>query len=128
MQSSSRRKGSLAEAKAEEYFKKLGYKILEKNYRAPQGEIDLIVCKGPLLIFVEVKSAFSETPFSPEEKVDFLKQKKIQRVAENYLLKNSEKLSKIKNIRFDVVVINFGKDEVRHYEGAFYSETFAPKD
>lgn len=33
-----------------------GYRILERNWRCPQGEIDLLVRKGPVLAAVEVKS------------------------------------------------------------------------
>ncbi|MFN4132667.1 MAG: YraN family protein, partial [Caldimicrobium sp.] len=107
---------------AEEYLKKLGFEILEKNFRTPMGEIDLIAKKGDLLSFIEVKSESKEKGYLPEEKVNLQKQEKIQRAAEIYLLKNFKNLSKIKNIRFDVVVINMERDEVRYYESAFFRE------
>lgn len=122
MKKSTRTKGSLAELKAEEYLKKLGFEILEKNFRTPMGEIDLIAKKGDLLSFIEVKSESKEKGYLPEEKVNLQKQEKIQRAAEIYLLKNFKNLSKIKNIRFDVVVINMERDEVRYYESAFFRE------
>ncbi|MFN3921759.1 MAG: YraN family protein [Caldimicrobium sp.] len=122
MKKSTRIKGSLAELKAEEYLKKLGFEILEKNFRTPMGEIDLIAKKGDLLSFIEVKSESKEKGYLPEEKVNLQKQEKIQRAAEIYLLKNFKNLSKIKNIRFDVVVINMERNEVRYYESAFFRE------
>lgn len=124
MKKSTREKGNLAETKAEEYLKKLGFEILEKNFRTALGEIDIIAKKGHLLSFIEVKSISKEKGYLPEEKVDLQKQEKIQRVAEIYLLKNFKNLSKIKDIRFDVVVINLEKDEVRYYESAFFREDF----
>ena len=48
--------GNIGEAKAEAYLKECGYKILERNYRAKFGEIDLIAEKDKVITFVEVKS------------------------------------------------------------------------
>ncbi|MFN3568073.1 MAG: YraN family protein [Caldimicrobium sp.] len=122
MKLSFRKKGNLAEERAIKFLEKKGFEILEKNFRTPWGEIDLIVKKGKLLSFVEVKSISSEDALFPEEKVNFTKQNKILKVAEFYLLKNSKILSKIKEIRFDVIIINWVKDEVKYYESAFYNE------
>ncbi|MFN3406643.1 MAG: YraN family protein [Caldimicrobium sp.] len=122
MKLTSRKKGNLAEERAIKFLEKKGFEILEKNFRTPWGEIDLIVKKGTLLSFVEVKSISSEDALFPEEKVNFTKQNKILKVAEFYLLKNSKILSKIKEIRFDVIIINWVKDEVKYYESAFYNE------
>ncbi|MFN3505047.1 MAG: YraN family protein [Caldimicrobium sp.] len=122
MKLSTRKKGNLAEEKALDFLKKRGFEILEKNFRTPWGEIDLIAKKGKILCFIEVKSASSDPGIVPEEKVNFTKQNKISKVAEFYILKNSKNLSKIKEIRFDVIVINWAKDEVKHYESAFYTE------
>ncbi len=106
----------------EDYFRKRGYEILARNFRANTGEIDLIVKKGETLVFVEIKSEYSSRGFFPEEKVDFRKQAKIERTAQIFLLKNFQKLSKIKEIRFDVVAVSLEKGEIRHYEGAFFAE------
>jgi len=81
--------GNLGEKIAERYLKKKGYQILEKNYinkfvSGPQkGEIDIIVKKNDTIIFVEVKSLIIKNEggrasgIFPEERVDFLKQRKI---------------------------------------------------
>jgi putative endonuclease len=120
---SRKEKGKQAEEIAEKYLISKGYKVLAKNYRTRFGEIDLIVQKGNTLVFVEVKSNFSgKDDFLPEEKVDLLKREKILRTAELYLLKNFKNLSKIKEMRLDVVVVRMPGAEVRHYEGAFYKE------
>lgn len=114
--------GKEAETLVENYFRKENFEILARNYRAKTGEIDLIVKKGETLVFVEIKSELSSKSFFPEEKVDVRKQEKIKRTAEIFLLKNFQKLSKIKEIRFDVVVVSLEKGEIRHYEGAFFAE------
>ena len=50
-----RRTGSEYEARAAEYLTANGYRILERNFRCRQGEIDLIAQDGSYLVFVEVK-------------------------------------------------------------------------
>ena len=44
----------LGEDKACEYLKKLGFKILERNYRKTYGEIDIIALDKDVLAFIEV--------------------------------------------------------------------------
>ena len=59
--SKSQKTGELGESLAEKYLKKKGYRIIERNYTIPQGEIDIIAKEGNDLIFVEVK-AISVSP------------------------------------------------------------------
>ena len=54
--SKSQKTGELGENLAETYLKKKGYRIIERNYTIPQGEIDIIAKEGNDLIFIEVKS------------------------------------------------------------------------
>ncbi|WP_038041149.1 YraN family protein [Thermodesulfobacterium hveragerdense] len=117
---SSKEKGNLAESLAEKYLKSKGFKIIGKNFRTKQGEIDLIAVKKDLLVFVEVKTDFQDLGLIAEDKVDLRKRKKILAVAEEFWVKNSQSLSKIKNIRFDVLVIK--GSEVLHYEDAFQQD------
>ncbi len=119
---STREKGKQAEDIAESFLLSKGYSILCRNFRCKLGEIDIIARKGKTLIFVEVKSNFSREDFVPEEKVDKKKKEKIFKTAEVYLLKNSKILSKIKEIRMDVIVVKVPEVEVKHYEGAFFRE------
>lgn len=47
--------GYEAENVAAQYLKKLGYKIIERNWQTPRCEIDIIVSKHSTVYFVEVK-------------------------------------------------------------------------
>ncbi|NPA40319.1 MAG: YraN family protein [Thermodesulfobacteria bacterium] len=114
-------KGNYGEKLAESYLRKKGFEIIERNYRLKFGEVDLIAKKKKLLVFVEVKSDFSNKEFGAEEKVDFKKQQKILRVARYYILKNPNLMKKIEEIRFDVIVVK-NDEEVVHYESAFFEE------
>ena len=108
---------------AEEFLKKKGYKILERNYLfwpcsgPKRGEIDLICKSKDTIVFVEVKSVKEKNPFfHPELKVNRFKIKKIIKSAENWLLKNNFSLSS--KWQIDIVVIeNFEKNpQISHFE------------
>ncbi len=109
-----RQTGSEYEALAEKWMEEHGYRILEKNYRCRQGEIDLIAEKDGYLIFTEVKYRRSGQAGDPAEAVDYRKQKKISRVAEYYCW---EKRKVDTPCRFDVICV-LGQ-AIRHIEHAF---------
>jgi len=84
------------------YLEKHGYKVLEKNFRCPWGEIDIIARDHDELVFIEVKTRKSNEMGYPEEAVDAKKQRKISQVAAHYLM---QKNIIHESIRFDVVAI-----------------------
>lgn len=94
--------GKRGEMLAAAYLLDQNYKILEKNYRCPIGELDLVTELHGKLRFVEVKTRSSAQFGLPEEAVDERKQHKIRQVALFYLKdKNKENIS----AAFDVVSI-----------------------
>ncbi|MGM0502544.1 MAG: YraN family protein [Bacillota bacterium] len=93
--------GAIGENLAENYLKKSGYQILERNFWCYCGEIDLIAKIRNYISFIEVK--FCRTPnfMLPQEKITKAKQKTIRKVAQYYLKLNNQQL----DFRFDVVLI-----------------------
>lgn len=79
--------GFLAENIAARYLEGQGYEVLERNYRQPWGEIDLITCKADTVVFVEVKANRQEFrgDFDPETRIDSRKLSKITKTAAFYL-------------------------------------------
>jgi putative endonuclease len=77
--------GSLGEEAAEAALRKERYRILERNYRTPVGEIDLVARQGRCLCFVEVKRRSSTSYGHPAEAVTDEKKRRIARAAEWYL-------------------------------------------
>lgn len=69
------------------YLKKLGYKILERNYRIRGGEIDIVAKDGDYLVFVEVKARYSHEYGLPSESITPWKIKHLLKTAQFYLLK-----------------------------------------
>ena len=55
----SRKKGDIAEKKACDYLRALGYEIVDQNVYSRFGEIDIVTCKNGVYHFIEVKSALS---------------------------------------------------------------------
>ncbi len=98
-------------------LKKDRYKILEKNYRCRQGEIDIIAedRKG-VLCFVEVKAKSSDSFGLPEEAVTSRKQRNLLAAAFKYI---ESKGIKSKDMRFDVVTVDLGSNKTRLIKNAF---------
>ncbi|MEW6515801.1 MAG: YraN family protein [candidate division FCPU426 bacterium] len=111
-----RSSGLAGEKAAAEYLLRHGYSILEKNYRTPWGEIDLIAKQEDCLCFIEVKNRRQGVYGHPLEAVSALKQKRITRAAQAYL---SEKfISQEPSCRFEVIGID-ENGEITHIKDAF---------
>lgn len=94
--------GTLGESLAEKYLLNHQYKILYKNYRTKNGEIDIIATEKEYLVFIEVKTRRNISYGYPREAVNHNKQIKIKEIALDYLRTN--RLCK-EHIRFDVVEV-----------------------
>lgn len=108
--------GNLGESMACEFLKNKGYDIICRNFLKPYGEIDIIAKDKNFLVFIEVKARKNSDFGYPREFVDNRKIKKIQEVAQMYMLENN-----ISNIafRFDVIEILFKTNSITHLENAF---------
>lgn len=94
--------GFRGEDLAAEYLKKNGYKIIERNFRAVGGELDIIAIDGDVLSFVEVKARSSSEFGTPLEAITRRKMNSIIKTAQFYKLKNP----KLPNaMRIDAVAI-----------------------
>ncbi|MCZ4245182.1 YraN family protein [Pedobacter punctiformis] len=113
--------GRQGESIAKHYFEANEYEILDENWTYGKAEIDLIVYKNGLMVFVEVKSRSSVAFGRPEEFVDRTKQKQMELASLAYI----EMMNHQNEIRFDVVAILFTKDHnytLKHIEDAFWPE------
>lgn len=111
--------GQKGEALAADLMISKGFEVLERNYRFRKAEIDLIVRKDTLLVFVEVKARSNLMYGMPEEFVSKHKIKLVTAAAEHYTYSNKWH----HNIRFDIIAIIFypnGTSDIMHFEDAFY--------
>ncbi|MGC4115412.1 MAG: YraN family protein [Myxococcales bacterium] len=116
--------GDEAEERAARYFEENGFEVLERKYKSKSklGEVDLIVAKGLLLAFVEVRYRKSLAFGRPEETIRTDKRRKVILAAYEWAAK--QKLLDKRFIRFDVVAV-MGRGEraqVVHLEDAFDAE------
>ena len=85
--------GAVGENVACIFLQRMGFKIIERNYRKPWGEIDIIAEKNNEVRFVEVKSFSGDfvklsresNGYRPEEQIHPAKLKKIVRTAQLYM-------------------------------------------
>lgn len=94
-------KGEQAEQLACSYLQQQGLRLLEKNYRCRQGEIDLVMQHNGNLIFVEVRQRSDERFGGALASVTTKKQEKLRLAALHYLQHKAPRA----NARFDVVAV-----------------------
>ena len=107
-------KGRSYEKLAALFFEQNGFEVLRRNWRAGRKEIDLIVQKENLLVFVEVKSSASKKYGHPSERVDERKKANLTEAARQFVI--AEDIKGV-DLRFDVVT--FVNGQLEHYPGAF---------
>lgn len=110
--------GKRGEELAERFLQNKGYKIVERNYRCHNGEVDLIALDRKVIVFVEVKTRSAHGYGSPLEAVAFYKQRKMIQAAQYFL---HEKKLHQRDARFDVVGISWAgaEPQVEHIQNAF---------
>lgn len=111
--------GERGERVAEEFLRKLGCKILRRNWHCRVGEIDLIARDGDEVVFVEVKLRSSGDWGDPQEAVRSGKRRSICLAASEFADRNRLHGH---TLRFDVVAVilpDGGAPEIRHYKDAF---------
>ena len=120
-----RLRGDIGEDAAAEFLSRHDAKILCRNYKARNGEIDIIAESAHYLLFVEVKSRRVNPAFAmrPAAAVTLVKQRHILSAAEQWLARSPEIPDK--PIRFDVVEVFLSQHEpvsvldIRYLPGAF---------
>ena len=95
------RHGHLAEALAAALLLAKGFKLLARRYRTPLGEIDLIVKRGRIIAFVEVKArAFERDAL---ESVGRAEERRMVDAADLWLAKHPDAAGL--DLRYDMVVV-----------------------
>lgn len=114
--------GKEGENIAENYLINNGYAIVDRNWRCPEGEIDLIVCKNRFVVFVEVKTRSSTYWGNPEEAISSHRIKRMVEAADYYIQDNNLDC----DIRFDIIaiILNENTTKVDHIADAFVAPLY----
>jgi len=110
--------GKAGEEMAAQFLASKGYKILERNWRTGQYEIDIIAQTGETIVIVEVKTLKSKTLKEPETSVGKQKQRTLVQAANAYM--NFKKINM--EARFDIVsiLVTTSQPLINHIPDAFY--------
>ena len=122
MTEKSQRLGERGEDAAAAYLERAGVTVVARNWRCPQGEIDIVGLDGETVVLCEVKTRRTPAKGSPEESITAAKRRRYSRLAEAYLQEAG--LTDV-SVRFDVIgLLVIGEDRalLRHHRGAFVSE------
>jgi putative endonuclease len=111
--------GSHGERIAAAYLTGSGLRVLDRNWRCREGELDIVAREGDALVFCEVKTRRGVGYGLPVEAVTFAKQRKLRVLAQRWLAAHDEHAP---DLRFDVVgvlVRTSGPAVVTHLRAAF---------
>ena len=118
--------GQTGEAEAVNHLKSKGYAIICQNYDLPMGEIDIVAKKRKRLYFVEVKTSLESRfdSFSPEQRVDTRKRRRLQGLAELYLIREGVSLDT--EWQIDVIAVTLDTEgklkHIEHIENAIWDQ------
>lgn len=111
--------GQQGEKVAADFLKKKGYKIVERNWRSRDGELDIICRKGRVIVFAEVKTRTPGPMNRPHYGMTAAKQRRLTRAAQQWLSAN-DKWSH--SCRFDLVAVELSdtsEPAIEHTQNAF---------
>ncbi|RBP67915.1 putative endonuclease [Brevibacterium sanguinis] len=88
--------GRLGEDLAVAYLEDRGMTIVERNFRCPRGELDIIARDGDTLVVVEVKTRRTLALGSPLEAITVAKLRRIRLLTALWLSRQSEFFSSVR--------------------------------
>jgi len=111
--------GEWGEEAARLFLEVCGYRCLDRRWRRPGGEIDLVVVQDSLLVFVEVKTRGPRCPVPAEAWVTSGQLARLRRMARLWIHEHPG--GSWRGFRFDVVAVDYGGpeggSEIRHLAG-----------
>lgn len=107
--------GARGEDMVAAWYEAAGYEVVARNWRCPTGELDLVLRRGPMYVFCEVKTRTSAAFGAPQEAVTRKKQLRLRSLAALWL--QAAAPARAADLRFDVASVV--GDEIEVIEGAF---------
>ncbi|QUQ71507.1 YraN family protein [Kutzneria sp. CA-103260] len=111
--------GRLGEELATLFLEEQGLVVLSRNWRCPEGELDIVATDGGRLVVCEVKTRSSTTYGKPAEAVDYEKATRIRRLTHRWRAAHNVAYC---DTRFDLISIlwpGHGPARLEHLRGAF---------
>lgn len=111
--------GTLGEQAACDALLAGGYRIVARNYRVRDGEIDIVCERDGVLAFCEVKTRTSALFGLPEEAVTAAKRRRLRRLAAEFLHRERQRARAVRFDVFSITVSDGQVTELRHIVNAF---------
>ena len=115
--------GERAEQEAARYLKKQGYTVLERNFRTPLGEIDLVAFKDGVVAFAEVRARTEPVGLDELSTVTSTKQRRLIRAGHQYVAQYALDKENVL-LRFDVLALRYAPGgellQLEHIVDAFH--------
>ena len=114
--------GNTGEQLAAEHLTRLGFQIIDRNYRTRWGELDIVACDRRRIVFCEVKCRIANRAGrDPLESVHERKRAQVRRMAGRWLVEREH--PRVTDLRFDVIGVTLAPDgrllRLDHLEAAF---------
>ena len=109
--------GRQGEQAAVEYLESAGYRILDRNWRCAEGELDIVAARCRSLVVCEVKTRSGNRYGSPLEAISRAKQRRLRRLAVSWLVAHGVLFDQV---RIDVIGVTrdpSGRFSVEHMPG-----------
>ena len=112
--------GDAGEELVARWYADAGYRVLDRNWRCREGELDVVVARGEVLVFCEVKTRRTTAFGIPAEAVTATKQRRLRTLAMRWL--DDHPTARARTLRFDVASVlapRDGETVIDVIEGAF---------
>lgn len=111
--------GAAGEEAVARFFEREGFTVVARNWSCKGGELDLVVQKGALIVFVEVRTVTTAWLRSPIDTISTAKQARVARAADAWLQRTEHAYD---DLRFDVVGVRLRRmraPQIDHIPNAF---------
>jgi putative endonuclease len=95
--------GDAGEEAVARWYADAGYRVVDRNWRCREGELDLVTARGAVLVFCEVKTRRSTAFGTPAEAVTITKQRRLRTLATRWLAAHPD--VRARTLRFDVASV-----------------------
>jgi putative endonuclease len=95
--------GDAGEELVARWYAAAGYRLLDRNWRCRDGELDVVAARGSVLVFCEVKTRRGTGFGSPAEAVTLAKQRRLRVLAMRWL--DAHPQARPRTLRFDVASV-----------------------
>jgi putative endonuclease len=102
-----RRLGNAGEDAVAAWYEAAGYRVVDRNWRCREGELDVVAARGDTLVFCEVKTRASTRFGAPVEAVTAAKQRRLRMLAARWLADHDLRR---RTLRFDVASVTRASD------------------